>query len=104
MFDAKSRHITSCGIFTAFSLIRRHFLIAKKVSRFAQERANKLKSLESQLKSSTPTLSSNIIIGPIVERNDMDGIVVESTSKSAEVNEGGFPKPQRINQNVIFTQ
>lgn len=74
------------------------------MSRFAQERANKLKTPENREQSSTPTLANNIIIGQIIERANDDGMIIDFDIKSSEgpfLNDGGFPKPQRINQNVI---
>lgn len=75
---------------------------AKKLSKFAQERAKQTKALEKE-KSNTESgfTASNIIIGNIVERKEgigLDRSEVECVSFDDSV---GFPKPKRIDKKVL---
>lgn len=76
--------------------------LAKKLSKFAQERAKQSKTLEKE-KTSTESgfTPSNIIIGNIVERKEgiaPDRSAVDNVSFDDSV---GFPKPKRIDKKVL---
>lgn len=81
----------------------RFFLyIAKKLSKFAQERAIKVTTPTVQPESTgSSSISKNIIIGAIVERIESDAMNVDTSEEKREAKwEAGFPKPTRIDQNV----
>lgn len=75
---------------------------AKKLSKFAQERAkqsNKASAEKAEPESSQP--ASKIIIGNIVERTE--GASQLNVCEDALFDEAkGFPKPERIDQKVFF--
>lgn len=75
---------------------------AKKLSRFAQARAEKLTNTGAHERpADRPIAPPNIIIGQIVERNDSDAMPIEhSAGEPARANAVGFPKPKRIYRNV----
>lgn len=77
------------------------FNLAKKLSKFAQERKKQSKTLEKEKNNTESGLTpSNIIIGNIVERKEgigLDRSAVESVSIDDSV---GFPKPKRIDKKV----
>lgn len=77
--------------------------LAKKVSKFAQERAKKSKVSDGEEVASNTNPLRNIIIGNIVERTEgalskpiFDENVPFDDSK-------GFPKPKRIDQKVLYS-
>lgn len=76
-------------------------LLAKKLSKFAQERAKQAKTDKEKANEGDNLSSRNIIIGNIVER--IEGVepipnVVENFSFD---DSEGFPKPKRIDQKVF---
>lgn len=74
-------------------------ITAKKLSKFAQQRANVSAVKE---KPEKDVKFSNIIIGNVVERTESDSNVIETTIYEETLSKPSvsFPTPQRINQNV----
>lgn len=76
-------------------------LIAKKMSKFAQERAKQLKKSDKEKPEPVDSLPpQNIIIGNIVERTE-SAIQTNIEEHASFDDSKGFPKPQRIDQKVI---
>lgn len=81
---------------------RINFTSAKRISKFAQERAKQSKTKDKETSSAVSSFASrNIVIGNIVERTEGIGSeqnVVENVSFD---DSEGFPKPKRIDKKVI---
>ena len=73
---------------------------AKKMSKFAQERAKQLKVSDSEESAPKASPLQNIIIGNIVERREGKSSKLAEEITSFDDSKG-FPKPKRIDQKVL---
>lgn len=74
---------------------------AKKVSKFAQERAKKSKVSDGENVTSNTNSLQNIIIGNIVERTEGESSKLILDESMSTDDSKGFPKPKRIDQKVF---
>lgn len=77
-------------------------MLEKKMSKFAQERANKAKLLNKEKTSQNEDSFPKIIIGNVVERTEGTTAEQNAIANVSFDDSEGFPKPKRIDKKVFF--
>lgn len=77
-------------------------VLAKKMSKFAQERAMRSKAPDKPKAATEDGSLRNVIIGNIVERKEGQSIQLNEVENVSFDDSEGFPKPKRIDKKVIL--